>query len=173
MAYNKNKLYKILRLSIQRHAKFYFLEKGVGLVFPPHFVYDFSRKMFLMLHSINWRTFIVWLPLLLQILDNMSITIVYQAVKSWNLKLTLSFLSSRFATRLNSQDKNLNIVRTKKAFEVKQKAFFIIFKGLSVAKNCLRPESVPESVPEVFRQKVFLKISQNSQKSTCTGVSFY
>ena len=29
----------------------------------------------------------------------------------------------------------------KRAFEVKQKAVFIIFKGLSVAKNCLRAES--------------------------------
>ena len=26
---------------------------------------------------------------------------------------------------------------------VKEKTFFIIFKGLSVAKNCLIPESVP------------------------------
>ena len=25
----------------------------LGLVSPPHFVYDFSRKMFLMLHAIN------------------------------------------------------------------------------------------------------------------------
>ena len=40
-----------------------------------------------------------------------------------------------------TQDKNLNILRTKRAFKVKQKAFFIIFKELSVAKNCLRPES--------------------------------
>ena len=31
----------------------------------------------------------------------------------------------------------------KRAFKVKQKSFFIIFKGLSVAKNCLRPESAP------------------------------
>ena len=44
---------------------------------------------------------------------------------------------------LKSQDKNLNILRTKKAFEVKQKSFFTIFKGLSVAKNCLRTESAP------------------------------
>ena len=42
-----------------------------------------------------------------------------------------------------SQDKNLNILRTKRAFEVKQKVFFIIFKGLSIAKNCLRPKSAP------------------------------
>ena len=33
--------------------KFDFLEKGVGIVSPPHFVYNFSRKMFIMLHSIN------------------------------------------------------------------------------------------------------------------------
>ena len=36
----------------------------------------------------------------------------------------------------------LKILATKRAFEVKQKAFFIIFKGLSFAKSCLRPESV-------------------------------
>ena len=30
-----------------------FLEKGLGIVSPPYFVYDFSRKMFLMLYSIN------------------------------------------------------------------------------------------------------------------------
>ena len=31
---------------------FNFPEKGLGLVSPPHFMYDFSR-MFLMLYSIN------------------------------------------------------------------------------------------------------------------------
>ena len=29
-----------------------------GLVSPPHFVYDFSRIILLMLHSINWPNFI-------------------------------------------------------------------------------------------------------------------
>ena len=33
--------------------KFDFLEKGLGIVPPPHFVYDFPRKMFFMLCSIN------------------------------------------------------------------------------------------------------------------------
>ena len=32
---------------------FYFVEKGLGVVSLPHFVYDFSSKMFLMLYSIN------------------------------------------------------------------------------------------------------------------------
>ena len=36
---------------------FNFSEKGLGLDSPPHFVYDFSRKMFLMLHSTNLPKF--------------------------------------------------------------------------------------------------------------------
>ena len=37
---------------------FDFLEKGLGIVSPPHFVYDFSSYMFLMLYSINGPNFI-------------------------------------------------------------------------------------------------------------------
>ena len=32
---------------------FDFLEKGLGTVSPPHFVYHFSRKIFFMLYSIQ------------------------------------------------------------------------------------------------------------------------
>ena len=32
---------------------FNFSEKGVGLVSPLHFAYDFSRKLLQMLHAIN------------------------------------------------------------------------------------------------------------------------
>ena len=62
------------------------------------------------------------------------------------LKLTLPFQSSRFSTWTKSQDEDLDILRTKRAFKVKQTAFFNIFKGLSVAKNCLIPESVPLNI---------------------------
>ena len=37
-----------------------------------------------------------------------------------------------FSTWPKSQDKNLNILRTKKVFKMKQKAFFINFEGLSL-----------------------------------------
>ena len=30
-----------------------FIEKGLGIVSLPHFVHDFSRKMLIVLHSIN------------------------------------------------------------------------------------------------------------------------
>ena len=51
-----------------------FLEKGLGLVSSPHIVYDFSRKMFLMLYSINISFFTVLLSLLLKILGNFLLT---------------------------------------------------------------------------------------------------
>ena len=53
-----------------------FLDKGLGIVPPAHFVYDFSTKMFFMLYSINWPNFIAWLPLLLEILGIKYIVIV-------------------------------------------------------------------------------------------------
>ena len=46
----------------------------------------------------------------------------------------LSDLSNQavFSTCPKSQDKKMNILRTKRAFKVKRKAFFIIFEGLSL-----------------------------------------
>ena len=76
LGYNKNTLYKTLDYWSWVMLNFNFPEKGLGLVSPPHFVYDFSRKMFLKLYSISWPNFIVGLPLLLEILGNMRITIV-------------------------------------------------------------------------------------------------
>ena len=38
---------------------FDFLEKGLGIVSPLHFENDLSRKMVLMLYSINYPNFIV------------------------------------------------------------------------------------------------------------------
>ena len=121
---------------------FDFLVKGLEIVSPPHFMYDFSRKMFLMLYSIDWPNLISWLSLLLEILINMCIAIVSSpVVTSWTLKVNRSCRSSRFSIWQESQDKNLNILRMKRDFKVKWKAFFIIFKGLTVTKNHIRAES--------------------------------
>ena len=75
--YNKNKLYKTLDYWSRDMLNLNFSEKSLRLVSPPYFAYDFSRKMFVILHSSNWpNDVIVWLPLLLDILGNMCITIV-------------------------------------------------------------------------------------------------
>ena len=62
LLYNKNKLYKTLDHWSRDMANFKFSGKCLGVVSPSYFVYDFSRKIFLMLHSINWLNFIAWLP---------------------------------------------------------------------------------------------------------------
>ena len=59
LGYNKNKLYKYLDYSSRDMLNFNFSEKGMGLVSPSHFVDDFSKKMALILYSINRPNFIV------------------------------------------------------------------------------------------------------------------
>ena len=59
-------------------------------------------------------------------------------------EINLIFLIKLFCYMTKKSRQNLNILRTKRAFEVKQKPFFIIFKGHAkgIAKNCLGLESV-------------------------------
>ena len=77
---------------------FNFLEKGLAIVFPPHFVHDFSRKILIILYSTTWPHSIVWLSSLLEILGNMCIVIiicfpVYDAIQ---LEINLNFLIKQF-----------------------------------------------------------------------------
>ena len=54
LEYIKGKPYKTLDYQFRDILNFYFLEKHLGIVSSPHFLYDFSTKMFLMmLCSIN------------------------------------------------------------------------------------------------------------------------
>ena len=76
LAYNKNKRFRTLHYWSRDILNFDFLDKCLGIVSPPHFVYDFSTNVY-MLYSINWPNFIVWLLLLLAIFNNIFIAIVY------------------------------------------------------------------------------------------------
>ena len=94
----------------------------MGLASPPHFVYDFSRKIFLMLYSINPPNLIVRLPLLLEILSNVCIVIIcYPVCDVINFENNHNFLIK--------PGQNAKFSKIKQAFNIKQKAFFIIFKG--------------------------------------------
>ena len=93
----KNKLHKTLDYWCRDTFKSYFLEKCLGKVSPPHFVYESSRKMLPILYSINWLNFIVWLPLLLETLDSMCITIVcFPGCDAIILENNLTFLIKPF-----------------------------------------------------------------------------
>ena len=77
----------ILKLSCRAIAftsyKAFFKEtkRGLEILFLSHFLYELWRKLFLLLHCINWPNFIVWLPLLPEILDNMCNDVVYEILK--------------------------------------------------------------------------------------------
>ena len=96
------------------------LEKGLGLVTPAHFVCDFSRKIFPMLYSINRPCFIVYLLLLLEIFGNMCIVIIcFPAEDAINFEINLSFsYQVVFLHDRKGQDKNINMLRTKRGLEV-------------------------------------------------------
>ena len=64
--------------------------KGLELVSLPYFLQNFWRKIFLLLYSINWPNFIVWLPLLCEILGNTCIAIVCKPGRDvMNFEVTL------------------------------------------------------------------------------------
>ena len=56
-------------------VNFHFLDKGLGIVYPAHFLYDQEQKCS-SCYILLTIFYIVWLPLLLEILGNICITIV-------------------------------------------------------------------------------------------------
>ena len=156
MACNKNKLYKTLDYWSRDRLNFDFLKKGLSTVYPSYFVYDCSRKLFLMLHSINWPHVIFWLHLLLEILHSMCNAIVcFPGCDVVNFENNLIFLIKEIP---KSQNKNVNILRMKSDFDMTNEAIFIIFKGLSVVKNCLRHESAPFKFIFIYQNQCYMQL---------------
>ena len=119
---NKSKLCKTLN---------YWFLKSLGIISPPHFAYDFLRKIYLTLYSIKWPNFIAGLHLLLEILVNMSFcNCCLWHHKFW--KWTLSFQSSRFSTWPKSQDKTLNILKLKELWRWSKNRFWSSLKGFQL-----------------------------------------
>ena len=117
------------------HIKlFWKIKKGLQLVFLPHFPHNFWRKLFLLLYSINWPYFIVWLPLLCEILDNMPIAIVCKpGCDVMNFEVDLIFLVKPFflhdqkvVTKTKISWERKELLRFKKHFSIKQKTQFFL-----------------------------------------------
>ena len=67
--------------------------RGLELVTLPHFLHNIWRKIFLLLCYLNWRSFIVWLSLLYEILGNTCIGIVCKpGCDVMNFEVTLTSL---------------------------------------------------------------------------------
>ena len=100
---------------------------------PPWFVDGFSRKIFIVLYSIIWPNFIVWLPLLLKILGNMCIVIipcpVCDVINFETIHNSLIKLCFYIIKKSGQKGKYL---KNDKSFSHEIKAFFFIFKRLSL-----------------------------------------
>ena len=125
------------------------LEKVLGIVSAPYITYNFSRKIFLLYSAKGRISFSDCLYFLRYQAMCVLQLFFSQVVTTWILKLNLPF-SSRFSAWSESEYKNLYILRTKRLFKVKQKAIFLIIKGLSIAKNCLRPKSVSVKIWKIL-----------------------
>ena len=107
---------------------FDFPEKGLGLVSPQHFVYHFSRKMFFMLHSINWLNFIVWFPLLLEILGSMCVTILcWPGCDVIKFEINLIFFIKPFYYLTKKSRQKLKYLENEKSFWSEKKNHFSSF----------------------------------------------
>ena len=59
------------------HLLFQKTKRDLELIFLPHFLHYFWRKIFFLWYSINWPNFIVWLPFLREMLGSMCIAAVF------------------------------------------------------------------------------------------------
>ena len=92
-----------------------------------------------MLHSITWPNLILWLPLLFDILSiTCIVTVCFPGcnVKNFEINKVKPFFCM---TKMQSQKSKWN-----------KKTFFIIFKGLLVAKGCLRPKTAVSNQVKIF-----------------------
>ena len=93
------------------------LEKGLWTVSPLHFVYDFSRKIFLMLYSNNIPNFIVCLPSLLEILGSICIAIVcFSVCDVINFEINFIFLINPFFYMTKKSRQKFDYFENEKSF---------------------------------------------------------
>ena len=122
-----------MKLKIVAPEMLWFFEKGMGLVSPPQFGHDFSRKIFLIFYYINQPNFIAWLSLFPKILGTMCIVIVcFSVCDVISFEIYLNFLIKPLFFMTKKRQKDI--------LSSNKKLFFITFRRLSVARNCPRFE---------------------------------
>ena len=113
------------------------IKRELELVSLPHFPHNFWRKIFLLLYSINWLYFIVWLPLLCEVLGNMCIVIVSKP--GWdvmNFEVNLIFLIKHsFLHDQKVLTKGLISWERKKLLRWNKKYFHHFYRAFNQADN--------------------------------------
>ena len=66
-----------------------------------------------------------------------------------HFEINLIFLIKPFLSMIKKSRQKFKYLKNEKSLSGEIKSIFVIFKGLSVPKNCLRPESAPLSQTKV------------------------
>ena len=112
------------------------IKRGLELVFLPHFRHKYWRKIFVLLYSINWPNFIVWLPWLCEILGNMCIAIACKPCYDvMNFEVNFIFLIKPIFIHDQKVVAKLKYFENRKSFYDEIKTFLVIFKGLSIKQT--------------------------------------
>ena len=98
-------------------------KRGLEEVSLAHFLYDFWRKIFLMLYS-NWQNWIAWISLLLEILRDMCIDIIicFPVYEVLNFEINLNFFITSFynmTKKVRTKDDKTKISIRLKYLEIK------------------------------------------------------
>ena len=96
------------------HSNFFKeIKKRSGTSLPAwsHFPHNFWRKIFILICSINWPNFIVWLLLLCEVLGNMCIAIVCKPgcdVMNFEVNLTFLIKKEKFKKIFENEIKSIS-----------------------------------------------------------------
>ena len=106
----------------------YLKKKQIELTLDLFSAHDSWRKIFLMLPSISWPNFIVWLSLLLKILGNMCIAIIFFEVDD-----VINFEINHNCKWQKKLGQKFNFRKNHELLRWEKKHFPSILKGLSLA----------------------------------------
>ena len=97
---------------------FDFIEKGLGIFFLPHFVYNFSGKMFLILYSINLPNSMSDFFYFLRYWAKCIVTVCFPGYDIINLEIYLIFLIKLFFYMNERLRQNFKYLEYKNIFRV-------------------------------------------------------
>ena len=108
------------------------LKKGLGVVSPPHFPYDFQEKYFSSYILLTTQIFLSDCLYFIEIFRKTCAAIFrYQFCDVINFEIYLSFLTKPFSSMSKSSEQKLKYLKKERTFSGEMKTIFCLFKGRS------------------------------------------
>ena len=89
------------------------------------------------------------------------------------MKLTLSFSYQAVLLQDQKVKQKFKYLENEKSFRGEKKAFFTVFKGLSVAKSCVRCDSVPLNYVIMSKRMFLFQFKWSLENSKVILISFH